>query len=346
MFFNPSDYKFHPYRTPSMSQNDLVSNGSRAGSHSRKDSDNRPQLPRKRRALSRNNSQEARSSNRTEAESDLPGASATPSAPSSPALQKPNSDSDRERVSALAPELANFLHEGRRNAISTAYDLRTLWTASQEPPINKITLSELDLQKLYHCLYLRHDLNFDRDLQFAPRSACTPVGIEKQMAAQQYWVAIEIELALYISYLEDLCINLRSGGLTDARCSLPRPRSLHKVPQRLRGMIQAICRIVKSLIPPAKWVAVNTRLSPTLFTQELEHGQCDIEDLFCWVGSLLLGSCAPSRDVRIASMMETISQGSRDKDSHMLRRGLQDLFDIFETMKLVWLFRVLTVPDI
>ncbi len=346
MLFNQSDHSFYPFRAQNMSKDGLVSNGSRMRSHSHNDRNTRSQLLYKGRGQSRSSSQKAKSSNRAKRDVGQTGTLPASSAPSSPPLREQTSDLDHERISTLASELQRLLRKRGRHAISTTYDLRALWSASQEPPITKDTLRELDLEKLYNSLYLRHDLNFDRDIKFTPRSVCTPGGREKQMEAQRYWDAIEIELSLYASYLEDLSLNLYSDNLLDARCSLPKPRSLQKVPQRLKGMIQAICRIVKTLVSPTKWAAVATRLSPSLFVQELEHGQCDIESLFCWVGTLLLESCAPSRDGRIASMVETISKGSRDKDAHMLRRGLQDLFCLLETMKLVRSCIVFKMPTL
>ena len=257
------------------------------------------------------------------------------SAPSSPSLQSGVTNAEFKRISKLASDLETFLRRKGRNEIPTAYDLHALWFASRETPITKKTLGELDLQKLYRCPTLRHDLNFESELQFSRRSEHTAGGKEKQVETQHYWDAIEIELALYAAYLEELHLSLRSDSLLDAHCSFPKPKSLEYVPQRLEVMIQEICQIVKSLVPPTKWAVVCSRLNHGLFIQEIEHGQCDIENLFCWVGELLLESCAPSRDTRIAGMIKTISQGSRDKDAHVLRRGLQDLFSIFEMMKLV-----------
>lgn len=335
MLFNQLERSLLPYVTYDMSEDDFVSKKSRIRSRSRNDSDARPKLCYKGRRSSRSHPQKAVSTHRSHKEALRSATFATPHVSFSPALQMPTIGQNHERISSAAANFQTFLGERGHNAISTRHNLRTLWSASHEPHITRDTLSELDFQNLHPCLYLRHDLNFDRDIRFAPRSASTTGDMDKQMEAQQYWDAVEIELALYIAYLEDLSLNLRSGSPLDTRCSLPKPSSLRQVPQRLKGMIQAICRIMKTLVPPTKWAVLNTRLSPTLFIQQLEHGQCDIESQFCWVGELLLESCAPSRDGTIVAMIETIRQGSRNKDSYMLRRGLQDLFSILETMKLV-----------
>ena len=337
MLFNQPEHSLLPYVTYDMSEDDFVSKKSRIRLRSRNDSDARPQLCYKGRRPSRSHPQKAVSTHRPQTERLSSATFAPPHVSFLPALQMWTIGLSHERISSAAANFQKFLSERGHNAMSTTYNLRNLWSASLEPPVTRDTLSELDFQKLHHCLYLRHDLNFDRDIRFAPRSASTTGDVDKQMEARQYWDAIEIELALYIAYLEDLSLNLCSGGPLDTRCFLPKPSSLRQVPQRLKGMIHAICRIIKTLVPPKKWAVLNTRLSPTLFIQQLEHGQCDIESQFCWVGELLLESCAPSRDGTIVAMIETISQGSRNKDSYILRCGLQDLFSILETMKLVCL---------
>ena len=255
-----------------------------------------------------------------------------PSTPSSPAPQRRKSDGRSRRHSSAS--LAELLREKGCDSIPDTYNLHLLWSASTDPPITKEVLSELDLYKLFNGIYLRHDLNFDRDIQFSPRNPHSPFCKQKQLEAQRYWDALEIELAMYGSYLEGLLL-LQPNSLLDAHCPLPPPRSLKDVPLRLPEMIRAMRRIVETLVPPTKWPAVRARLNASLFIQQLEHGQCDIEALFNWVGNLLLESCAPSRDSRIEAMVKTISQGSRQQDSHILRRGLQDLFCILEIMKLV-----------
>ena len=321
-----------------MSNNNFASKSSRFQSHSHNNSDTTSKALSKRGKSSKNAPEKAELPNHTIRAANTRGSLAALSAPPLPALQRKPNNTESKRISALASDLETFLRKRGRDEILTARDLRNLWSASREPPITRKTLSELDLQNLRYSLYLRHDLNFDQGIQFSPRSASVPGGKEKQIEAQRYWEAIEIELALYTSYLKDLRLNLRSGSLLDAHCFLPTPRSLSEVLQRLEFMIQAIGRIVKTLVPPTKQPLVDIRLNPTLFIQELEHGQCDVEDLFNWLGALLLESCAPSRDRRISCVIKTISQGSRDEDSQMLCRGFQDLFCVLEIMKLVGFF--------
>ena len=322
-----------------MSQNDLAPEGARLQSHSRNSSSTHTKQSRRSGRSSKPLPHKVNLPNQISQEVEQSVAFAAPTQPAQPPT--PSSAPAKRRTSKLgegrfsSTDFEAFLRERGCDKIPNAYDLRTLWSASSDPPITRATLSELDLQKLYDGLYLRHDLNFDRLIQFSPRSPYDTVGKQKRLEAQRYWDAVEIELALYESYLESVGLNLLPGSLLDERYSLPAPRTLDQVPWRLNQMIQAICQIVKTLVRPTKWSAVETRLDHEDFMHRLEHGQCDIEHLFKWVGMLLLESCAPSRDAKIDCMIRTISQGCRNKDSHILRRGLQDLFSIFEIMKLV-----------
>ena len=120
-----------------------------------------------------------------------------PSAPGSPAPGEKIINAGNRQYSPTS--LETLLRESSYTKLPNSYDLPMLWSASRDPPITRATLSELDLQRLYHSLYLRHDLHFDRHIQFSPRSAYDTFGKQKRLEAQNYWDAVEIELALYAS---------------------------------------------------------------------------------------------------------------------------------------------------
>ena len=246
---------------------------------------------------------------------------------------KPPSPAPRESNHNQRSNLEKLLRDNGCHSIANNYDLRILWCAEEDPPITKEKLSELDVGKLHNNLYLRHDMHFDRDIHFSPRNIQDQLGRLKTLAAENYWEALEVEFALHISHLQGLRFSKRPGG------SLPSPSTLSeeplKVPLRLSRTIRHMSRIIVALIPLSMEVTVKTRLNHNMFMQELEHGQCDIGELFSWIGTLLLGSCAPSRDAAINNMIETMSQGYRTQDAHLLRCGLQDLFSTLEMMKLV-----------
>ena len=254
----------------------------------------------------------------------------SPSKPPSPAPRKESS-----YVQLAASNLEKFLCERSCHKITKIYNLQMLWSADKDPPITKEKLSELDLDRLYNNLYLRHDLNFDRQIHFSPRSPNDALGRQKKIEAQLYWEAVEIELALHISHLDALRLRAQPGGPPQDCCSLPAPSTLRHVPLRLSRMMRHICRIIATLVPYSMEPSVKSKLDHKMFMQELEHGQCDIEALFAWIGALLLQSCAPSRDSKINDMMTTISHGYRNHDPCFLSRGLQDVFSILEIMKLV-----------
>ncbi len=253
-----------------------------------------------------------------------------PSKPSSPA---PREASSHRHLSKS--KLEKLLRQRGCNKILRTYDLGILWSADIDPPITREKLGELDVEKLYSNLYLRHDLNFDREIHFSPRIPHDALGRQKKLETQRFWDALEIEFALHISHLESLCFDARPHGLSDERCSLPAPSTLIEVPLRLSRTIRHMCRIIATLVPISMESSVKARINNKMFMQELEHGQCDIEDLFAWISTLLLECCAPSRDAKIKNMMKTMSQGYRNQDPHLLRCGVQDLFSILEIMKLV-----------
>ena len=253
-----------------------------------------------------------------------------PSKPPSPAPTKAYC-----HIQHSVSNLNRLLREGGCNEIPNSYDLRVLWSADRDPPITKEKLGELDLDKLYENLYLRHDLNFDRHIHFSPRNQYDSLGRQKRLEGERYWEAVKIELMLHISHLESLHLGARRGSSPESYSILPAPSALGQMPLRLGRLMRHICRIIATLVPFSMEASVKTRLNYKMFTQELEHGQCDIEGLFTWIGTLLLQSCAPSRDVKINDMIETMGQGHRNRDPHLLCRGLQDLSLILEIMKLV-----------
>ena len=240
-----------------MSRNDLARKDAQFQSHSRNTSGTHTEKSLKSRLSSKASPHRANLPNQKGGEAEPPtslAALAPPSISSSPAPERRTGNAGDRKVSSTS--LESLLRERRCDKIPNTYDLSTLWSASRDPPITIGTLSELDLQKLYHGLYLRHDLNFDRYIQFSPRSPYDTLGKQKRLEAQRYWDAVEIELEIYGSYLEGFRLNLLPGSLIDERYSLPAPRTLNQVPLRLSRMIQAVCRIVKTLVPPTKWSAV------------------------------------------------------------------------------------------
>ncbi|OSD07230.1 Tcp11-domain-containing protein [Trametes coccinea BRFM310] len=93
-----------------------------------------------------------------------------------------------------------------------------------QPPINRETLKELDLDAILRNPQLRHDLLFDSGLQFRPTSSR-----RKRDAADQYWLAIVRELESGCT-----CTTLDPHGkpAPELRCACDAFPSPHAAPDR------------------------------------------------------------------------------------------------------------------
>ncbi|KAL8689618.1 MAG: hypothetical protein Q9224_004600, partial [Gallowayella concinna] len=208
-----------------------------------------------------------------------------------------------------------------------------LKTASQDPPINKESLSELDLNRIVNDTRLRHDLNFEHEIMFRPNTYGRR-GTHKKREDNAYFEALALEFDHYIRRQRKLASSPSrrdSSSPARRRCS---ESSSPKFPQRLPSMIIAIREVIKTLVPTAKWPTVDDQFDVDLRMQELEHGICDIAGLFEWIGKLLLGSCSPMRDPVVTAMVAKSEQAVSAQDAHQLVGSIRDLFGVLETMKL------------
>lgn len=230
-------------------------------------------------------------------------------------------------------QLTACLRDAGGQGILEDYDIDLLWTASKDPPITPRSLEELDFKNLKRCVHLRHNLNFDADIQFR-RNDRGPNGSYRTQQAQMYWQALEIELALYQLYWEGLTTKFSSCE-SILRPPFPAPLSLHGVPLRLTQLIVTTRCIATSLLPPARHPALHAQLDPHLLVQEIDHGRFNLNSTIESVGMLLLDVCSPLRDGLIDSMISVISHGCEEDDPQIICLGIQELFCIMETMKLV-----------
>ncbi|KAL8800153.1 MAG: hypothetical protein Q9223_007371 [Gallowayella weberi] len=207
-----------------------------------------------------------------------------------------------------------------------------LRTASQDPPINKESLSELDLNRIVHDTRLRHDLNFEHEIMFRPNTYGRR-GTRKKREDNDYFEALAMEFDHYIRRQRKLALSTSApDSSTPARRRSESSSS--RFPQRLPPMINAIREVIKTLVPTAKWETVDDQFDVDLRMQELEHGICDIAGLFEWTGKLLLGSCSPMRDPVVNAMVDKSQQAVSAQDAHQLVGSIRELFGVLETMKL------------
>ena len=202
--------------------------------------------------------------------------------------------------------------------------------ASIDPPITKCSLGELDLKRIINDPKLRHDLNFEPEIAFRPNYD-GPRGLQKKASAKAYWDALREELALYFAKT----YKLHSTGSCNSSPPEPRSRPLPSSQRRLPQMFRTIKAILKSLVPETECFAIDQTLDVEFLLQQLEKGVSDLVSLSDWLGKLLMGSCSPCRDPLVRKMVATIQEAASNGDAQGLVDGIEQLFVILETMKLV-----------
>ncbi|KAI0699079.1 T-complex protein 11-domain-containing protein [Cytidiella melzeri] len=127
-----------------------------------------------------------------------------------------------------------------------------------QPPINRETLKELDLEAILRNPQLRHDLLFDPGLQFRPT-----FSPRKRNIAESYWIAIVRELETGCT-----CTTLDPNGKPiERRCvcsSIPMPLdkpvraysssgsfTTVRMPSRLKPLLSELLEVLVSIIQPA-----------------------------------------------------------------------------------------------
>ena len=207
------------------------------------------------------------------------------------------------------------------------------------PPITKISLSELDLENLLNNLLLRHDLNFDPKIQYRP-STYGAQGERRMTAAVEYWNAMGTELFGHLAGRG----SSSACGFSGCQCSLrarsqPTSQASHKQKLiRLPRMFETLREILKSLLPPDEWPAIDAWLDIDLLVQEVESNACDFRGLVEWLGSLLKRFCFAARHDLLHNMTSRMRGGVENQDTAEILNGLMQMFSILEVMKLVRMF--------
>jgi hypothetical protein len=188
--------------------------------------------------------------------------------------------------------------------------------SSPEPPVTKITLSELDIPRIVYNPKLRHDVNFDPDLHFRP-NLDGESGRRKAQKANNFWDRLRTEIAEFM--IDPAAFESELAGMD---WSLP-------------STLQAIGEILGTLVPPEDRSAVEDILDVELLMQQFRKGVADLEKLGLWLARTLKSHCAPMRDEWVDEMVDLLTVGDRDRDVASLVRGLQSLLGVLEAMKLV-----------
>jgi hypothetical protein len=196
-------------------------------------------------------------------------------------------------------------------------------TGPPEPPVTKVTLCELDVDKIVHSPKLRHDINFDPALHFRP-NLDGDKGRRKRQKASDFWAVMRKQLR---AYLEDR--DTFEKELGDQNWTLP-------------ITLKAIREILETLVPQRDRASVEDTFNVDLLMQQFRKGVADLVRLATWLSQLIKCHCAPMRDLWVDEMVIQITRGSQEGDVALLAGGISSLLGILEAMKLVSVLPIFT----
>ncbi|OLN92026.1 Protein SOK1 [Colletotrichum chlorophyti] len=185
-----------------------------------------------------------------------------------------------------------------------------------EPPVTKLTLSELDVCKIMHNPKLRHDINFDPELHFRP-NLDGDKGKRKQHKADLFWNTLQEQLVQFVREPEAF---YALHGQDDDWC--------------LPSLLKAVKEIIQTLVPQRDRVYLEEGLNVELLMQQFYRGVADLEKLALWLSRVLKSHCAPMRDEWVDQMYSQLSNGNRTNNVEELVRGMKSLLSVLEAMKL------------
>lgn len=202
--------------------------------------------------------------------------------------------------------------------------------ATRTPPITPSILAELDVPRIVNNARLRHDINFDRNLQFRQNFDGVR-GIIKTRAAGQYWQALEGELFMYGHALAE---KMQAHAAQTPEVMQFWDCMLKASQLRLPKLFEAIRDILQTLVPEQDQESIAARLDVDLLMQEISNGVCDLVDLANWLAKVLKKHCAPMRDSLVDSMRLEVQGGALNNNVEQLVSGLRQVLSILELMKI------------
>lgn len=214
-----------------------------------------------------------------------------------------------------SPRNANYATDTAHVADSESKQRTKEQTTPLEPPVTKLTLGELDVNKIIHSPKLRHDINFDPALHFRP-NLDGEKGRRKKQKASDFWVTMRKQIRRYLENRE-----LFEKELNGEDWCLP-------------VTLRTIREILETLVPQRDRASVEDTFNVDLLMQQFRKGVADLVKLAMWLSQLIKCHCAPMRDAWVDEMVVQISRGSKDGDVVSLVGGISTLLGILEAMKL------------
>ena len=227
-------------------------------------------------------------------------------------------DLNRSRSIAAnpSPRYPSFEANGTQAAEKGSSSRGRALTPILEPPVTKVTLSELDVNKIVHNPKLRHDINFDPDLHFRP-NLDGEKGRKKTQKANDFWETMRAQIRDYLLNREQF-----EKELEDTEWCLP-------------ATLKAIRGILETLVPQRDRASVEETFDVEVLMQQFRKGVADLPKLATWLSRLLKCHCAPMRDDWVDEVVTQLSHGDQHCDDLLLVQGMRNLLGVLEAMKLV-----------
>jgi hypothetical protein len=194
---------------------------------------------------------------------------------------------------------------------------------ADQPPITKESLAELEPECIRTNPPLRHNINFEEQLQFRP-NLDGEMGSVKQAQHAQYWEGLAREIKMW----------LENNSMP---ASLPRVRG-----RKVLQLLATIRDILYSLVPPLDGKAVLDIFDIDLLRQQLVRGSLDFRWLAVWTQKLIKMHCAPMRDQWADEMAAHFKQNASSQTAALFTEGFKSLLSLLEQMKLVSIHMLLS----
>jgi T-complex protein 11 len=194
--------------------------------------------------------------------------------------------------------------------------------AQVEPPITRQSLRELDIEVIVDNFKLRHDVNFDRELQFQPDLDGNR-GRAEHENRNAYWNAITAEIELYRIFIDPVGIQPHQHGLTVQDV-------LKYGLKRLPKLLEAIRDIINSILPESDQKAAVKVLDADTIGMSIREGIDLLPAAVIEVAKVLQRNCAPTRD----SMIDDLLTSIRQDDPKCISRSLQEMISVVEAMRI------------
>lgn len=195
------------------------------------------------------------------------------------------------------------------------------------PPVNTLSLREIDLHEILKNPQLRHDILFDPQLQFRP-NLDGERGKRKRQVVDKYWSEVEEECKEYMKVSTKLLAST-AGSTAPANLS-----KYHLKYSKLPRLFSTLRDILITLLPLKDRPAVYDVMDVDLLVQQLRKGVVDFVSLSKWLAGVFKSHCAPMRDAWVDEMTDKFIEADRENSIKKLIDALRTIFSILEAMKL------------